>query len=476
MFCEKCGGELRQEENKLVCTKCGAESDVQTPSAELVVPRGFSSKKLIVIIIVAAILMIGGVSAIVAVNVTKPSSQSALTDIQIAERYLSEKNYEQAIIEFEKILEIEPMNVEAYLGLADAYIGKGDTDKALEILRKGLEQTGDARIQAKIDELTKPAESPSSSTSSTPSVTNAYVYDDAECLAIEEMIEAYLRGEGEINTSMLQNVTSLKIYGTELVAVKCDNRIGTESRGWSTDSEKITVRTRNRDEKISYGSIDNINEDIPFIFDIPFLKELTIDFNKICDISSLARLTNLTYLDLYNNQISDISALSGLTNLTVLDLAWNQISDISSLSGLTNLTSLDLWNNQISDITPLARLTNMTWLGLGSNQISDISALSGLTNLVWLILDSNQISDISVLSGLTNLTYLYLYENQISDISALSGLTNLTDLWLSHNEISDISALAGLTNLTHLSLWSNQISDADQAWLKEKLPTCKIDF
>ena len=161
MFCEKCGGELRQEENKLICTKCGAEfgldynadDEADSKGAEYVIPRGFSSKKNIIIIIVAVLLMICGIGTIVAVNVTKSNSQTALTDIQIAERFLSEQNYEQAIIEFEKILEIEPMNVEAYLGLAEAYIGLDDIDKAIDILKKGLELTGDSRIKAKFDEL-----------------------------------------------------------------------------------------------------------------------------------------------------------------------------------------------------------------------------------------------------------------------------------------------------------------------------------
>lgn len=65
-------------------------------------------------------------------------------------------NYEQAVIEFQRVLEIEPMNVDAYLGLANTYIGLGNTEKALEILQRGMEVTGDSRLQALIDELTKP--------------------------------------------------------------------------------------------------------------------------------------------------------------------------------------------------------------------------------------------------------------------------------------------------------------------------------
>ncbi|MGN0639325.1 MAG: leucine-rich repeat domain-containing protein [Oscillospiraceae bacterium] len=484
MFCEKCGGELRQEENKLICTKCGAEygldynADDDSKGVEYVVPRGFSLKKNIIIIIVAALLMAGIVGAVVAVNVTKSNSQTALADIQIAERYLSEQNYEQAVIEFEKILEIEPMNVEAYLGLAEAYIGLGDNEKALEMLRKGLELTGDARIQAKIDELTKVEEpADSSGTSSTPNEPPQIVYGDAECLAIEEMIEAYLRGEGEVDTSMLQNVTNLQILGTEVI-VHCGLRIGTETHGysWSSVRDKFTLRTMNGEVEIPYGSIDNINEDLPFIFDMPLLDDLTINFNQISDVSPFAGLKNLTGLHLTANHISDITPLAGLTNLAWLDLFDNQITDFTPLSGLTNLTSLSLGSNQISDITPLAGLTNLTDLNLGGNQLSDISALSGLTNLTYLYLWNNQISDISPLARFKNLTRLDLEANQISDISALAGLTNMTDLDLSWNQIKDYTPLAELVNLTRLDIYSDEISEADQAWLKEKLPNCNINF
>ncbi|MGN0670869.1 MAG: leucine-rich repeat domain-containing protein [Oscillospiraceae bacterium] len=433
-------------------------ADDDSKGVEYVVPRGFSSKKNIIIIIVAALLMAGIVGVVVAVNVTKSNSQTAPSGIQIAERFLSEQNYEQAIIEFEKILEIEPMNVDAYLGLADAYIGLGDTEKALEMLRKGFELTGDARIQARIEELTK-VEEPvdSSGTSSTPSEPPQIVYGDAECLEIEEMIEAYLRGEGEIDASKLQNVTNLEILGTEVI-VCCRQRIGTEIHRivWSSDKDKIsfTLNTPNGDVEIPYGSIDNINEDLPFIFDMPLLAHLTINFN----------------------QISNVSPLAGFTNLTGLWLDYNQIDDITPLSRLTNLKYLGLHNNKISDISPLSGITNLTSLGLGYNQISDISPLAGHKNLTSLGLERNQISDIIALSGLTNLTDLRLRENQISDISPLSGLTNLTCLQLDGNQISDISPLEGLTKLEVLGLMSNQLNEADKQWIKNLLPHCKISI
>ncbi len=166
MFCKKCGTEI--PENEIRCSKCGAsvETEPAAQRAEVVeTPRGFSNKRNILIIVIAAVLALGIGGTAIGVNVYNSPGSRVSRYLGAAERYLSEMNYEQAVIEFKNILKIEPMNVDAYMGLADAYIGMGDTEKALEVLREGLEKTGDTSLQAKIDELTKPAESSSSSSS-----------------------------------------------------------------------------------------------------------------------------------------------------------------------------------------------------------------------------------------------------------------------------------------------------------------------
>jgi Leucine-rich repeat (LRR) protein len=42
------------------------------------------------------------------------------------------------------------------------------------------------------------------------------------------------------------------------------------------------------------------------------------------------------YLVLYKNQIGDVKPLAKLTNLTDLEIGWNQIGDVKPLAGLTN--------------------------------------------------------------------------------------------------------------------------------------------
>lgn len=68
-------------------------------------------------------------------------------------RYLSESNYEEAIIAFTAAIEIDPKRPEAYLDMAYAYIGQNDFDAARDILEKGYELTQDTDLKAKLDEL-----------------------------------------------------------------------------------------------------------------------------------------------------------------------------------------------------------------------------------------------------------------------------------------------------------------------------------
>ena len=48
-------------------------------------------------------------------------------------RYLSEGNYAEAIIAFDKAMEIDPKQPMAYVGRADAHIGSGETDANLAV-------------------------------------------------------------------------------------------------------------------------------------------------------------------------------------------------------------------------------------------------------------------------------------------------------------------------------------------------------
>ena len=74
--------------------------------------------------------------------------------LSLGERFLLEMNYEQALVQFLRVIEIEPMNARGYTGAAQALIGLGDIDGAIAILRQGYELTGDGSIREMLERLT----------------------------------------------------------------------------------------------------------------------------------------------------------------------------------------------------------------------------------------------------------------------------------------------------------------------------------
>ena len=75
--------------------------------------------------------------------------------LEKAEQLFLEGNYEEVILTLDTVLEIEPANVQGYLRLSDAYIARGESYKALELLKRGLEVTGDEQIAARIQGMTE---------------------------------------------------------------------------------------------------------------------------------------------------------------------------------------------------------------------------------------------------------------------------------------------------------------------------------
>lgn len=74
------------------------------------------------------------------------------TQYDLGVRYLSEGNYEEAILAFEAAIKIDPKNADAYRKLAEAYEKTGDEDAALRTLETGAEATGDQTLAGQVRE------------------------------------------------------------------------------------------------------------------------------------------------------------------------------------------------------------------------------------------------------------------------------------------------------------------------------------
>jgi tetratricopeptide (TPR) repeat protein len=63
--------------------------------------------------------------------------------LSLGAKYVSELNYDSAILEYIAAIEQDPQNVEAYAGLYSAYIASGQPEKAKEVLATAKKELGD---------------------------------------------------------------------------------------------------------------------------------------------------------------------------------------------------------------------------------------------------------------------------------------------------------------------------------------------
>lgn len=69
------------------------------------------------------------------------------TQLDLGNKYLTEGQYEDAVVAFEAAISIEPKTPEAYKGLAEAYEDMGNNEAAKEALQRGIEATADEGLK-----------------------------------------------------------------------------------------------------------------------------------------------------------------------------------------------------------------------------------------------------------------------------------------------------------------------------------------
>ena len=102
----------------------------------------------IVILALFALALVFGAWQVERKDTVDPEQQ-----LSLGERYLQELQYEEAVLAFTKVIEVEPRNEQAYLGLAEAFLGLGEMGQAIEALEEGLAQTGSDTIRSRLEEL-----------------------------------------------------------------------------------------------------------------------------------------------------------------------------------------------------------------------------------------------------------------------------------------------------------------------------------
>ncbi len=83
-----------------------------------------------VIVMITLIMILSGCA--------KSIEEQIAEQLELGQKYLLEENYEEAIVAFTKVIELEAKEIQAYTGMASAYIQKNDRKQAEKVLNQGF--------------------------------------------------------------------------------------------------------------------------------------------------------------------------------------------------------------------------------------------------------------------------------------------------------------------------------------------------
>lgn len=216
------------------------------------------------------------------------------------------------------------------------------------------------------------------------------------------------------------------------------------------------------------------------------LEKLSMVNQAFGDISPLANLTKLKYLDLRNvakngHGIKDLSPLAKLTSLEYLNLFKAEPINVNELENLVKLKSLNLGAAKINSVSFASKMINLEYLNLEHNEFADVTALEDLVNLKTLLLDStvktwitdtskSRIKDISKLNRLTKLEELGVSNNDIDNIDVVKNFKKLNKFHATNNNITNFESLLSLRGLQEVWIQENKnnIVKSPENYLKAK--------
>ncbi|CAG5119861.1 unnamed protein product [Candidula unifasciata] len=199
------------------------------------------------------------------------------------------------------------------------------------------------------------------------------------------------------------------------------------------------------------------------------LTDISITSSGISSIpdDALDLVTNtLVQLQLHNNSLTSVpKAISKMTALNILSLEQNKITDLTWLPQLSNLSYLALTENRISDAGKLSSVlrpyaNTLQTFSVYDNFLTSIPDLSFLTKIIELDYMNNHISDPYSGGIPENLTSLQLYKNFLTTVpTVMKTMKLLTELDLSYNRMLSIQGTDIPNRVTGVDLGNNIITE-----------------
>lgn len=449
-------------------------------------------------IVCGLIAMVVGLSFFFSSSVSTKPERGKEKYIAEGKLYAEDGDYMLAVVSYQKALELDDIDTEALLGMADAYsaleyyeeeesirtqlsdampdnlenwIGLIMAKLSLNKADEAKKLAEDLRVQYEDDDL----EALYHQMDIKEPVFNIVPgsYDSYQLLTLDEIPDnatIYYTVDGTEPTKLSKVYSDgiILSYPDNVVKAKAFGLMGNESKVVELKYE-ITVPVESVDDiEFEWIIRDELNKN----WDDPIYNYELAQFRSFFILGdydhSIEKLSDITfYADGYTRYQSkntelgtnEINVLSYMPFLKTLSIGYQEFVDLSCISDLIYLEELSLLHDNITEVQELSKLKNLRILALGWNQISDVSPLAGLDNLESLGLWDNQIVDVRCLQNLSNLSYFDITGNQVRDISCIKSMPHLSELWIARNQIGDMTPLDTCENLSILMMADNPASD-----------------
>ena len=94
-----------------------------------------------------AVLIIIIIAVAIGIGIYNTPTNRINRHLDLGQKYLEEQDYEQALVEFDKAIAIDPKNIDAYIGKAQTYQGMGDIELSIQTLEEAYEKIDSRRIE-----------------------------------------------------------------------------------------------------------------------------------------------------------------------------------------------------------------------------------------------------------------------------------------------------------------------------------------
>lgn len=212
-------------------------------------------------IIIIAMVVIAAALAAVIIYGRNSASDDISVKISEAEAFYEALDYDKAIAAYNDILSTED-NADAYAGLAKAYYAKGNSEKALNVLEKGLESTQNNDAVVKVfselfpDAKTAEATTTSVATSETEKITETSVSE--EKTEEESVTTQTSAARSETTAATTVTAASAATQHTTAAATAATTQKQTAAATTAATTKKETQTVV---EKISVKSYTGLTED-----------------------------------------------------------------------------------------------------------------------------------------------------------------------------------------------------------------------